>query len=311
MSVPLTTTKDRARGHWRVILPAIGIDDSLLSGRNCPCPICGGVDRFRFIDRQDRDGMWVCSQCTPNARPAIDLVVKFTGKPFKEAAALIDSILGSGVTVPNTAMKPRADNGSGAADRLWRQGLPVAAGDVVDRYLHHRGVGLDSYPPILRTALVWDYDDGVRSQHPTMLARVDDAAGNPIAVHRTFLAPDGSDKADMDSPRKVAGRIGRSASIRLAPVAPVMGIAEGIETALAAEIMFQIPIWSVISTHGVTTFEPPEECERLLVFADNDEHGAGERAAQAVADRLLGRVDVEIRLPQLKDWNDELKKGGR
>jgi putative DNA primase/helicase len=67
----MPSTKERARGRWRHILPALGIADNFLTGRNCPCPMCGGRDRFRFIDRLDADGMWVCNQCQPQPRPAI------------------------------------------------------------------------------------------------------------------------------------------------------------------------------------------------------------------------------------------------
>ena len=80
-------TKERARGRWRQILPALGIDARFLTGRNCPCPICGGKDRFRFIDRKDGDGMWLCSQCQPRPRPAIDLAVVYSGRPFRRRRA--------------------------------------------------------------------------------------------------------------------------------------------------------------------------------------------------------------------------------
>src|ERR1700730_11381374 len=91
------STKERARGRWREILPALGIAESFLTGRNCPCPMCGGRDRFRFLDHrgQDGDGMWVCNQCQPQPRPAMDLVTAFTGKPFREAARTIEDILGN------------------------------------------------------------------------------------------------------------------------------------------------------------------------------------------------------------------------
>jgi putative DNA primase/helicase len=312
------STKERARGRWRKILPTIGIDARFLVGRNCPCPMCGGKDRFRFIDRrgQDGDGMWVCHQCTPRPRPAIDLVIKFTGKQFKEAAGMVDTILGDRGLVRTPSSPPRDDKirASAYADRVWRRGVPVRRGDVVDRYLRHRGVGLDIYPPCLRTsALDWYRDDetNVTSRHPAMFARICDATGKPVAVHRTFLAPDGVGKAQVATARKAAGRFGRSPTIRLTPAAPLIGIAEGIETALAAARLFRVPTWSVICTYGIETFEPPPECKHLVIFADNDRHGAGQRAAQALANRLQDGIAVEIRLPHLKDWNDFLLETNR
>ena len=87
------------------------------------------------------------------------------------------------------------------------------------------------------------------------------------------------------------------------PAGPVMGIAEGIETALSAARLFKTPTWSVICAHGIETFEPPPECRRLIIFADHDRHGAGERAARS----LQLSIPTEIRLPaQPGDWNDVL-----
>ena len=85
----LIPTKERARGRWREILPALGIDPCYLTGHNCPCPMCGGADRFRFIDRRgkDGDGMWVCNQCQPNPRPSIAPTWNRSGRPAANSAA--------------------------------------------------------------------------------------------------------------------------------------------------------------------------------------------------------------------------------
>jgi phage/plasmid primase-like uncharacterized protein len=48
------STKERAHGRWREILPALGIDGRFLTGKNCPCPMCGGRDRFRLIDSRTK-----------------------------------------------------------------------------------------------------------------------------------------------------------------------------------------------------------------------------------------------------------------
>ena len=306
MRVRFSTTKERAHGRWLQILPALGIDARFLTGRNCPCPICGGKDRFRFIDRKGRDGdgMWLCNQCQPKPRPAIDLAVAYSGRPFREAARVIDDILGDRVVpmVRRKAEDPTKD--LARAKACWHRGGPVRHDDAVDRYLQHRRVGLDTYPRCLRTSPREPYwNDGAVSRHPAMLALITNATGEPISVHRTYLA--GKEKADLPSPRKAVSPFGPGPTIRLTPIAPTMGIAEGIETALSAAKLFSVPTWSVISDHGIATFEPPPECERLIVFADHDRHGAGRRAA----DGLVGRLSIpaEIRMPeQPGDWNDVL-----
>jgi putative DNA primase/helicase len=311
-------TKDRARGRWRQILPAFGIEERFLSGTNCPCPVCGGKDRFRYLDRRGRDGdgMFVCNQCTPKPRPAVELLMKFTNKPFKEVVAEVDVILdGAGEhwhVKPPPPPKPEPPLTFGRYQRkVWNRGARVQPGDAVDRYLRSRGVGMDIYSSALRTSpLDWYRDDetGELERYPAMLALVHNIAGAPIAVHRTFLAPDGGGKAPVAKPRKMAGRHGPGPTIRLAAPAATMGIAEGIETALSATKLFGIPTWSAMNAYGLETFEPPPLVEHLVIFADNDSNGAGQRAAVELATRLVRRIGVEVRIPDHADadWNDLL-----
>ena len=49
-----------------------------------------------------------------------------------------------------------------------------------------------------------------------------------------------------------------------------LGIAEGIETALAASYRFGVPVWSAI----LESWEPPTGVKRMIVFGDNDENCA-------------------------------------
>lgn len=315
------STKERARGRWREILPALGIADAFLTGRNCPCPICGGRDRFRFIDRRghDADGMWICNQCQPQPRPAIDLAIAFTGRPFPETARTIDNILGDKQVIPRspTPVRPPENDRKAYPQKVWRRGVRIRRGDVVDLYMHRRGVGMDIYPPCLRISpLDWYREDdplflppmcsNSTSRHPALVALVTNPACQHVATHRTFLAQDGRGKANISTPRKVTGQYGRGPTIRLMPTAPLMGIAEGIETALAAARLFRIPVWSVVCAHGIQTFEPPPECQHLIVFADHDKHRVGQRAAERLCARL--QFPTEIKMPDQPgaDWNDVL-----
>lgn len=59
----LQEVKARASGQWSAIAQRFGIDAGFLDGRPCPCPKCGGKDRFRvFSDFEDTGGA-VCNQC--------------------------------------------------------------------------------------------------------------------------------------------------------------------------------------------------------------------------------------------------------
>jgi hypothetical protein len=118
-----------------------------------------------------------------------------------------------------------------------------------------------------------------------MLARVDDVAGRFVAVHRTYLRPDGRGKAD-DLPRsqqkKARGRV-KGGAVRLAPSAEYMAVAEGVETALSVIVDTGIPTWAVPG--GLRYLVLPPEVRRVMIMADHDAHGAGERAALAAVDQ--------------------------
>jgi putative DNA primase/helicase len=301
--VPL---RDRARGQWRHICRAIGIDEKHLTGKNAPCPLCGGTDRFKFFDT-GHNGTWFCRKCSPTGGRGADLVMKFTGMPYKDAARRIEQHLGEPIRPKPIApaIDPRPK-----LRRMWALSHPTVRGDAVDTYLQSRGVGLEQYPNCIRTApRLRYYDDDATGTFPAMLAVVrdiSDISGNPVTIHRTYLAHDGSGKAPVAKPRKIVSKHGKGPHVRLTPVAPVMGIAEGVETALAASRLFGIPTWSVLSTYGIETFEPPVEVNRLIIFGDHDLNGAGQKAAYALAARLAGTITVEVRIPDKPDtdWND-------
>ena len=215
--------------------------------------------------------------------------------------------------IAQTSIRPPQDKTKTSVhfQKAWHYGVSVRPGDVVDRYLHHRGVGMDIYPPCLRTCeLDWVRDEsGVLVRHPAMFAAITNPEGKHVAIHRTFLASNGNGKADIKPARKVTGQYGNGPTIRLMPAAPMMGIAEGIETALSAARLFRMPVWSVICATGMESFRPPVECRHLVVFADRDHHGRGLRAAEYLCDSLS--IPTEIKLPDEPgtDWNDVLVRG--
>lgn len=54
--------KRASEGRWfGEILPACGFSRDILNGQHCPCPRCGGTDRFRAIDAAA--GAVFCNQC--------------------------------------------------------------------------------------------------------------------------------------------------------------------------------------------------------------------------------------------------------
>jgi len=89
--------------------------------------------------------------------------------------------------------------------------------------------------------------------------------------------------------------------------AKIMGLAEGVETALSAMQMTGMTVWASLGASRLHNVELPPEVEQVHIFADNDEPGraAARRAGQMHAN--TGR-EVLLRSPpdQCGDWNDFL-----
>lgn len=295
-----------AAGRWPAILHAIGIPERALSGKHGPCPLCGGKDRFRFDDREGR-GTYYCSAC--GAGDGMQLVMAYTGKSFHEAALQVEGL--AGVATVSAIKTERSDDDKRAAlNKVWREASRLDRGDQSVQYLAGRGLGLYELPSCLRTHAGLHYqDDEGKGTYPAMLAMVTGSDGKPVSIHRTYLQ--NGKKAPVRDPKKLMQGLPISgAAIRLTPVSECLGIAEGIETALAAAAWFEMPVWSCVSASGIESFDPPEGVKEVVIFADHDANFAGQKAAYAAAHRLkLKGYEVEVHVPQQKgDWLDEMNR---
>lgn len=293
-----------AQGRWPSILVALGMDERSLSDRHCPCPLCGGKDRFRFDDKEGR-GTYICSGC--GAGDGVKLAMGITRLGFREAACEIERI--AGTTLPARSKPERSNADKLAALRqVCIDAKAIERGDQACRYLAGRGLRLHDIPKSIRLHPGLYYRDGGEiGTYPAMLAIVTGADGKGRSVHRTYLQ--GDQKAPVRAPKKLMqGLPIAGAAIRLAAVSECLGIAEGIETALAAAELFEMPVWSCVSTSGIESFEPPEGVRELTIFADHDANFAGQSSAYGAAKRLsLKGYKVAVRVPPTQgDWLDEL-----
>src|SRR6266851_8449910 len=188
-----------------------------------------------------------------------------------------------------------------AAD-MWQEAY--CASGLIETYFRLRDILLP-VPPVIRMLGM----HGAYGRHPTgarrpqMIARVEHAEHGPVAVHRTFLAIDGSGKASLDPVRMSHGPVG-GAAVRLAPAGSVLAIAEGIETALSYMQATSTPTWAALSARGMRALVLPENVLEVVIAADADPVGI--MAAQAAARRWIseGRLVSIVRPPLGRDFND-------
>ena len=104
----------------------------------------------------------------------------------------------------------------------------------------------------------------------------------PLAIHRTFLSRDGSDKAPVVEPQKMMLGPCRGGAVRLAPSHEPLMVGEGIETCLAAMQATGHPAWAALSTSGLTRSRSAKRRARCDCFGGWGDD-AGEAAARAAA----------------------------
>ena len=111
-----------------------------------------------------------------------------------------------------------------------------------------------------------------KGSHPVMLAKVISPTGSPVGLHRTYLTKDGK-KAPYAKTKKLMEGLGlHGGAIRLYPItSAVMGVAEGIETSIAAHALTGVPTWATISSTIMEGFEPPAEVKLVVIFVDHDQ----------------------------------------
>jgi len=296
--------KEDAVGRWPGIFQSLGIEVG--DGRHTACPICGGTDRFRMDDKQG-SGSWYCN--SEGAGDGWALIQKVLGIDFKEALKTVSEIIG-GVS-KDTKLKEKSFS-TPEQLREWFTGSKIVSpGDPVHRYL--TGRKLTKIPQLLRYhPALWEKE--THQNQKAMLAVVMSNENEAVTMHRTFIDADG-EKLKIKKCKKVLsclrGKTITGGACRLFPLdsRKSLGVAEGIETAIATTQYFGIPTWSSVSAGGMASFIPPKGIEELVIFGDNDKSYAGHKAAYALAHQAV----VQFKIPKINihipdeigtDWAD-------
>ena len=283
---------ERARGNWSDILGQLGIAQDALSGKHCACPGCGGRDRFRY--KGDGDGGFFCGDMRGNG---VDLVMHVFDCDFRAACEKIETIIGKAPQGERWEAKPVS-----YAQRLRQRAMTTPR----SAYLASRGLEI---APGLRWCDAVEYWDEGESlgTFPAMLGPVTDRDGKFRTYHVTYL--DKGAKARVHAPRKILpGASIAGCGVALYAPAEVIGVAEGIETAIAAKMIHGMPVHAALNTSLLAKWDPPPIARVIHIFADRDENYAGEAAAYALAHRLAMKgLQVRVELPAtFGDWNDVL-----
>jgi hypothetical protein len=197
----------------------------------------------------------------------------------------------------------RQDGFGSAALRIWSEARSIE-GTPASAYLAARGLRTDS--PELRFHPRTPHGPQPLTRfRPALIAAVRDDSGL-AGIHRTFIGSRRNCPTPMADGRSSLGRFGKGA-VRLGGIAPRLGLAEGIETALSATALFGVPCWATLGTERFRLVSVPHDVEELLLFLDHD---AGGRRAEALAREAFAHVArIQVHYPERPgdDWNDVLR----
>ena len=306
-------------------------------GKEFPCPLTGdGKTKFSFF-KKGIDVTGGAFHRDFGAMPdGIDVIAWFEGVSKSKAMDIIIDICGGDRTVSRKSIgevnqqrachnvehiEPKeAKRRAGTIKKIW-SGATRIKGTIAEKYLRQRGLvgNADSWHDLyFHPSLSYKEDDSSPwIKLPGMLAVVRNKDLKPVTLHRTFLRPDGSDKADVGrkkmllaQPRPLDG-----AAIYLdlpvqTPMGQLIGASEGIETGLSVREATGCPMIVGISDRIMEKLHFGDDVSTIIDWADLEPSGAGLRAANTLKEiwEPKGKqvvVEAPFFLKRDKaDWND-------
>ena len=234
---------------------------------------------------------------------------------FKDVTEEARSFLSMPRPEPDPPPKPRpgkAPAGSPEASRrLFAMAQPIAD-TIVETHLRKRGITALHETGALRFHPRCYYrpeGHGPSETWPAMIAAVTNLDGLQTGAHRTWLLPDGSDKAPVDTPRRAMGHL-LGHGVRFGMAQDVLAAGEGIETVLSARSgLPKMPMVAALSAAHLAAILFPASLRRLYIVRDLDPAGDGARDSLVERARSVG-IEAVVLSPVLGDFNEDLRQFG-
>jgi hypothetical protein len=264
-----------------------------------------------------RTGKWSDFATGEGGTTPLSLYTYLTGFPYAEAGFRLAEELGKPHFQPmnppkfanaSKLDKQKEEKNRDYALKLWNVSFP-AENTVVETYLRSRGLTA-AIPQDIRLLPGHRHSPSDRL-YPVMLAAIRCwPSKNIVAVHRTWILPDGSGKAPLEPQKMMLGPTSGGA-VQLSTPAAKMVIAEGLETAMSVMQATGLSVWAGLSTAGITNLVLPDFPlgQDIIIAGDNDP--AGRKAAIQAAEKWT-KEGRKVRLafpPVNQDFNDLILEG--
>lgn len=220
----------------------------------------------------------------------------------------------------------RLEENRNRAHAMWLKCTAHLEGSPVETYLNGRGIWLAELarlPGCLRWHPCLKHREAGRV-FPTMVVLMTGADDKPQAIHRTWIAPDGSGKAAVDPARKIwpsfsgatmrlargETRLSAADAVRRGQVDKLL-ICEGVEDGLSLAVACpEYRVWAAGALGNLQHIKLPDCTAEVVVAADND---WGKPQAERLLKRGLEALAAQrrpvkvARSPIGKDVNDALR----
>lgn len=310
-------TVEAIKGQEEKVLHQYGL--SVTGNRHIDCPICEKRKKFRINSHNGQ----VRYICVCGSGSVIDLIMEIKGLDYKTACKQVDQIIGNEYRPTATTEKPKLEKKALTFNRF--QSLHRVKDTPIETYLNSRGIY--ELPELSVKYANAEWDGKYQRSFGCMYAVATNDNMDIGYSHKTYL--ENGKKADVEVNKKLETmnklnepcptchtNHAASVAIRMFPHDKVLGISEGIESALSAKQLYRVPTWAVLNTAIMKVFKAPLGVTELVIYADNDRNGAGLAAAFECAHKnLLSKNDVEtvtIQYPEKTgtDFNDLLLSPG-
>lgn len=208
---------------------------------------------------------------------------------------------------PGQRQESKVDHNK-VAVAVWRHAQPYV-GSLADRYLRSRAIVPDGINARFDPRCQFG-SGAAKAFAPALIVPIEEDAG-VVAIHRTFLRPDGRGKAEMSEPKWMLGNPG-SGAVRWGgvPTDGVLRLAEGVEDAASVMNMLGagLSVWPVLGIERYQAVAIPESVHTVVIYSQHG--GEAARAIERATPHLTahGRQLIIKPPPHAGDWNDLLRE---
>jgi Toprim domain len=343
------------------------------------CLVCGGTDRFAIVTAGTKANVFHCRGCGIKGGDGVGLVMAVQNIDFIKACEILVGAPPKGSNLSETdkqawrerqeALKiERAESEAlrlkqaeidaaqkrGWAKDMWARGAGWQK-STVEHYLRHRGVIPQSYTSNdvaglaidnLRCAkaMPYQFDGGVIGTSDVMLGQIQNARGEFIGVHRTWMS-DFNDNCEvpkngrpewnhpengrrLETKRMLGDKIGGAirlvrggVDLNTGKIKPPkdLYLGEGNETTLSVYMPFRLikpelidnaAFWSGLDLGNLSTIIFPTSVETVILLGDgdSDQEKTIQKLKKAADNALQQGKRVRIAFsPKTTDFNDILR----